>query len=207
VKPKVAAEHGAIGCIIYACGSLTTSLAPNLTILMIGWSGLEGLGAVLIMPAIVALVASNFDKPERPRAYGLVAAAGAIAAALGPLIGGLFTTYASWRYVFAGEVIIVLGILLLTRKMADTPAEEGVKLDLVGTLLSATGLGLLVPASPSGCCPAEARGAGVARPLPGDLADPRRWCRSATSSPGRTAASPDKELFDPTLQNIDLRAA
>jgi MFS family permease len=53
---------------------------------MIGWSGLERLGAVLIMPAIVALVASNFAKPDRPRAYGLVAAAGAIAAALGPLV-------------------------------------------------------------------------------------------------------------------------
>ena len=74
----------AIGCVIYACGSFTTALAPNLTVLMIGWSFLEGIGAVLIMPAIVALVASNFGKPERPRAYGLVAAAGAIAAALGP---------------------------------------------------------------------------------------------------------------------------
>ena len=73
-----------IGCVIYACGSLTTALAQNLTVLIIGWSFLEGLGAVLIMPAIVALVASNFGKPERPRAYGLVAAAGAIAAALGP---------------------------------------------------------------------------------------------------------------------------
>ncbi len=79
----------AIGCVVYACGSLTTALSPNLTVLMIGWSGLEGLGAVLIMPAIVALVASNFGKPDRPRAYGLVAAAGAIAAALGPLIGGV----------------------------------------------------------------------------------------------------------------------
>ena len=96
-----------IGCVVYACGSLTTSLAPNLTVLIIGWSFLEGLGAVLIMPAIVALVASNFAKPERPRAYGLVAAAGAIAAASGPLIGGAFTTYASWRWVFAGEVLIV----------------------------------------------------------------------------------------------------
>ena len=86
----------------------TTSLAPNLTVLMIGWSFLEGLGAVLIMPAIVALVASNFGKPERPRAYGLVAAAGAIAAALGPVIGGAFTTYASWRWVFAGEVLIIV---------------------------------------------------------------------------------------------------
>ncbi|MFL5893311.1 MAG: MFS transporter [Solirubrobacterales bacterium] len=134
----------AIGCVIYACGSLTTSLAPNLTVLMIGWSGLEGLGAVLIMPAIVALVASNFGRPERPRAYGLVAAAGAIAAALGPLVGGAFTTYASWRWVFAGEVVIVLGILALTRRMSDRPAEEGVRLDLGGTALSAAGLALIV---------------------------------------------------------------
>ena len=134
----------AIGCIIYACGSLTTALSQNLTVLMIGWSGLEGLGAVLIMPAIVALVASNFGKPDRPRAYGLVAAAGAIAAALGPLVGGIFTTYASWRWVFAGEVLIVLVILLLTRRMNDTPAEEGARLDLVGTALSALGLGAIV---------------------------------------------------------------
>ena len=134
----------AIGCVIYACGSLTTALSGNLTVLMIGWSGLEGLGAVLIMPAIVALVASNFGKPDRPRAYGLVAAAGAIAAALGPLVGGVFTTYASWRWVFAGEVIIVIVILLLTRRMNDTPAEEGARLDVVGTALSALGLGAIV---------------------------------------------------------------
>ncbi len=134
----------AIGCIVYACGSLTTALSQSLTVLMIGWSGLEGLGAVLIMPAIVALVASNFGKPDRPRAYGLVAAAGAIAAALGPLVGGLFTTYASWRWVFVGEVLIVLVILVLTRRMKDTPAEEGARLDLVGTALSALGLGAIV---------------------------------------------------------------
>ena len=133
-----------IGCVIYACGSLTTSLAPSLTVLIIGWSCLEGLGAVLIMPATVALVASNFAATERPRAYGLVAAAGAIAAALGPLIGGAFTTYASWRYVFAGEVLIVLVILVLARRVNDTPAEEGVKLDLVGTALSALALGSIV---------------------------------------------------------------
>lgn len=133
-----------IGCVVYACGSLTTALAPNLTVLIIGWSFLEGLGAVLIMPAIVALVASNFGKPERPRAYGLVAAAGAIAAALGPLIGGAFTTYASWRWVFAGEVLLVAVILLLARRVADTPPEEGARLDLVGTAMSAVGLGLIV---------------------------------------------------------------
>src|SRR3954462_10834705 len=97
-----------IGCVIYACGSLTTALSQNLTVLLIGWSGLEGLGAVLTMPAIVALVASNFGKPERPRAYGLVAAAGAIAAALGPLIGGFFSTYLLWRWVVPGGGAVVV---------------------------------------------------------------------------------------------------
>jgi MFS family permease len=133
-----------IGCVIYGCGSLVTSISQNLTMLLIGWSLLEGIGAALIMPAVVALVAANFDRGERPRAYGLVASAGAIAVAAGPLIGGLFTTYASWRWVFAGEVLVVLVILALARRMADTPAEEGARLDLVGTVLSAFGLALVV---------------------------------------------------------------
>ena len=123
---------------------LTTALAPSLPVLLLGWSLLEGVGAALIMPAIVALVAANFARDQRPRAYGLVAAAGAIAVAAGPLIGGLLTTYASWRWVFAGEVIVVVAILALTRRIADTPADPAARLDLWGTALSAAGLGLVV---------------------------------------------------------------
>src|SRR5439155_13765990 len=134
----------AIGCVIYGCGSFTTAIAPNLGVLIFGWSFLEGVGATLILPAIVALVASNFAREQRPRAYGLVASAGAIAVSAGPLIGGLFTTYLAWRWVFVGEVILVLVILALTRRMADTPPEAGAKLDPVGTALSAVGLGRVV---------------------------------------------------------------
>jgi EmrB/QacA subfamily drug resistance transporter len=134
----------AVGCVIYGAGSFVTGLAPNLAVLILGWSFLEGVGAALILPAVVALVAGNFASSGRPRAYGLIAAAGAIAVAAGPLIGGAATTYASWRWVFFGEVIVVAGILVLSRRMADTPAESTSRLDLVGTVLSVLGLGMFV---------------------------------------------------------------
>jgi MFS family permease len=134
----------AIGCVVYGAGSFTTAISPSLPVLLIGWSLLEGVGAALILPAIVALVAANFGPEGRPRAYGLVMAAGAVAVAVGPLIGGLFTTYLSWRLVFAGEVLIVLAILALTRRIADEPPGERPRIDLVGVVLSAAGLGCAV---------------------------------------------------------------
>jgi MFS family permease len=132
------------GCVVYGAGSFTTAIAPSLPVLLLGWSLLEGVGAALILPAIVALVAANFGPEGRPRAYGLVMAAGAIAVAIGPLIGGLFTTYLSWRLVFAGEVLIVLAILALARRIQDEPPGRRPRIDLVGVALSAAGLGLAV---------------------------------------------------------------
>ncbi len=133
-----------IGLVVYACGSMVTALAPNLTVLIIGWSLLEGLGAALIMPAIVALVAGNVPREGRAAAYGLIAAAGAIAVAAGPLIGGAVTTFASWRWVFVGEVVIVLVILAFLRTVRDTPPEGRVAFDGFGALLSVAGLAMTV---------------------------------------------------------------
>jgi EmrB/QacA subfamily drug resistance transporter len=134
----------AIGLVVYGCGSLVTALAPNLTVLIIGWSGLEGLGAALIMPAIVALVAGNFPRERRSAAYGLIAAAGAIAVAAGPLIGGAVTTFASWRWVFVGEVVIVAVILVGLRRIHDSGPEARVRFDVLGAILSIVGLSLTV---------------------------------------------------------------
>ena len=156
-----------IGCVVYGCGSLITSLSRSLPVLIFGWSFLEGLGGALIMPAVVALVATNFASSERPRAYGLVASAGAIAVAVGPLVGGLLTTYASWRWVFAGEVVIVLGILALSRLMVDCPAVPGVRIS------TPSAPSCRQPAWACWCtaCSAPARGASCSR-------SPRHRCGS-----------------------------
>ena len=114
-----------IGLVIYGAGSLTTALAPNLGVLLVGWSVLEGIGAALIMPAIVALVAGNFAAERRAAAYGMIAAAGAIAVAAGPLIRGAVTTFASWRWVFVGEVVIVAVIFAALRKVSDRRRRPG----------------------------------------------------------------------------------
>jgi MFS family permease len=135
----------AIGLAIYGLGSLTTSLSPNLTVLLIGWSLVEGLGAALVLPAIVSLIASTYSGARRALAFGVIGGVAGAAIAAGPLIGGWMTTELSWRYVFAGETVIVIGILLVRRRLESPQAiANPPRLDVVGVLLSATGLGLIV---------------------------------------------------------------
>lgn len=135
----------AIGLAVYAAGSLTTALSPSLPVLLFGWSLIEGLGAVLVIPAIAALIAANYEGKDRALAYGIVGGIAAAAIAAGPLIGGFVTTYFSWRYVFVGEVVIVAVILLFRRRMRPSPrAERTPRLDLIGAVLSATGLAVIV---------------------------------------------------------------
>jgi EmrB/QacA subfamily drug resistance transporter len=135
----------AIGLTVYGLGSLTTALSPTLTVLLIGWSLVEGLGAVLVIPAIVSLVASTYSGRQRALAFGVIGGVAGAAVAVGPLIGGWVTTEFSWRYVFAGEVVIVAVILLLRRRLGEAPAvEHRPRLDVVGVALSAVGLGLAV---------------------------------------------------------------
>lgn len=135
-----------IGLIIYGTGSLITSISPNIQVLTFGWSFLEGIGAALVVPAMVALIASNFGPgPKRVKAYGTLAAMAAIGAAIGPIVGGLLTTYASWRLVFAGEVIIVIYVLLNHRKIKDAALDsKKPRLDWFGAGLTAAGMFTIV---------------------------------------------------------------
>jgi len=129
-----------IGSVVYAIGSLTTALAPNITVLFLGWSIVEGMGAVLVIPAIAALVADNYEGRARISAYAVIGAVSGAAVAAGPLIGGYLTTYASWRYVFVGEVVIMAVVVLFARKIVDKHGAQRLRIDLLSVLLSAAGL-------------------------------------------------------------------
>ncbi len=135
----------AIGLCIYGCGSALTAVSWNVPSLMLGWSILEGIGAALVMPAMVALVASNFQGQDRALAYGVLGGVAGAGIAVGPILGGWATTELSWRVVFAGEVVVVIGILLGMRMIRE-PARTGPipRLDWVGGVLSAAGLGVMV---------------------------------------------------------------
>ncbi|MBS1862974.1 MAG: MFS transporter [Actinobacteria bacterium] len=135
----------AIGLCIYGAGSALTAASWNVASLTLGWSVLEGIGAALVLPAMVALVAANFQGQERAVAYGVLGGVAGAGIAVGPILGGWATTELSWRVVFAGEVVVALGIFAGLRLLADEPSPKPrPSLDWVGGVLSALGLGLLV---------------------------------------------------------------
>lgn len=134
-----------IGLGIYGTGSLITALSPNVGVLLVGWSFIEGLGAVLVIPAIAALTAGNYTGSERALAFSLLGGIAGAGVAAGPLIGGFVTSALTWRVVFAAETVVVTGILLFgVRHIEDSGSPDGKKLDVVGAALSALGLGLIV---------------------------------------------------------------
>ena len=133
-----------IGSIVYAIGSGITALSPNIVWLFLGWSIIEGLGAILVIPAIAALVADNYEGRDRITAFAIVGAVSGAAVAAGPLIGGFLTTYASWRYVFAGEVVIMAIVVIFARLVADRSGRHPVRIDLLSVVLSALGLVLVI---------------------------------------------------------------
>lgn len=134
-----------VGLVIYAVGSATTAAAPTVAVLALGWSVLEGIGAALVLPALAALIAGNFQGAHRKAAYAIIGGVAGAGIAVGPILGGWATTELSWRVVFVGEVALVAVILALSPRIETSPIDgPAPRLDLVGSVLSAGGLGAVV---------------------------------------------------------------
>src|SRR5947209_13527959 len=133
-----------VGLLGYATGALAMALAQSLTAIIVFWAIIGGLGASLLLPSMQALIHGNFEGKEQKQAYALVGAAAAIAAAVGPLIGGFITTYLSWRVAFGGEVVIIAIVLLFSGRIHDVPYTGDRSADFVGAVLSAVGMGGVV---------------------------------------------------------------
>ncbi len=134
-----------IGLVIYACGSALTAVSQSVFVLALGWSVLEGIGAALVLPALAALIAGNFEGARRKVAYAVIGGVAGAGIAIGPILGGWATTNVTWRIVFVGEVVLVAFILVMTPKVGDAPRPgPAPKLDYVGSVLSAAGLGVFV---------------------------------------------------------------
>jgi MFS family permease len=135
-----------IGLGVYSVGTTLTAVSPTLGFFILGWSVLEGLGAAVMLPAMMSLIVSNFAAgPARAKAYAGFAAIAGIAAGIGPIIGGIFTTYLSWRFAFASELLVALFIFSQLKIVADAPfVGRKPRFDRTGFALSATGLILVV---------------------------------------------------------------
>jgi EmrB/QacA subfamily drug resistance transporter len=133
-----------LGLLAYAIGALAMTLAQSLTAIIVFWALVGGLGASLLLPAMQSLIHGNFDGAARKKTYALVGAAAAIAAAVGPLLGGFVTTFLSWRVGFLLEVLIIAVVLANIRMVRDVPYTGPRHIDLVGAALSVVGMGGVV---------------------------------------------------------------
>ncbi|WP_353508090.1 MFS transporter [Intrasporangium sp.] len=133
-----------LGLIGYAIGAVAMTLAQSLTAIVIFWAIIGGLGASLLLPAMQSLIHGNFTGAAQRQAYAMVGASAAIAAAVGPLLGGVVTTYLSWRVGFALEAVIIAVVLSRIQLVRDVPYTGSRRIDLVGALLSVVGMGGVV---------------------------------------------------------------
>ena len=133
-----------LGLLGYAVGALSMTLSQSLVPIVICWAIIGGLGAALLLPSMQALIHGNFEGAMQRKAYALVGAAAAIAAAVGPLLGGFITTYLSWRVEFFGEVVVLAIVLVGSRAVHDVPYTGDRRVDVVGAVLSAVGMGGVV---------------------------------------------------------------
>ena len=133
-----------IGLLAYAVGALSMTVSQTLVPIIIFWAVIGGLGASLMLPAMQSLIHGNFEGKMQRKAYALVGAAAAIAAAVGPLVGGFITTYLSWRVAFFGEVVIIAIVLSGIKLVHDVPYTGARGVDIVGAVLSALGMGGVV---------------------------------------------------------------
>ena len=134
-----------IGTALYGVGTFTAAISSSATMLFIGWSVIEGIAGALMMPATVSIISGTYSGEKRTVALAIVGVMGAIAAAIGPLFGGVMTTFLSWRYGFACELIIVFIILVMQSKIPNfVPTESKSDLDITGAIISFVGLVLLV---------------------------------------------------------------
>ena len=135
-----------LGLSIYAVGALLSAVSPNLGVLILGNSILEGVGTALLIPPVYILTTMLFgDLKSRARAFGVISGMGGVGAAMGPLIGGLIATAISWRAAFLFQAVVVATIVLLSRRIKDpVPPDPSRPFDIVGAVLSAAGLVVLV---------------------------------------------------------------
>ena len=135
-----------LGLIVYAIGAVLSAVSPNLGLLILGNSILEGIGTAMLIPPVYILTTLLFTEfTSRARAFGVISALGGIGAAAGPLIGGLITSAISWRAAFIFQALIIAVIVFLSRKITDPlPPDPTRPFDTGGAVLSSVGLVLVV---------------------------------------------------------------